>query len=159
MMQLLEERAQAGVNIRLIGGLQQTIPGVTTRKLAGFRLHTRTMVRDGEVAFIGSQSLRQEELDARRKVGLIFRHLKTVLQLLHTFEEDWASPEMDVTGPNVKISRKVAKAVGDPAIEEIVKEVVMQVVKHTAKRHSKEPLSELSHIGSPIANKRSGEHQ
>jgi phosphatidylserine/phosphatidylglycerophosphate/cardiolipin synthase-like enzyme len=149
MMRLLEERAQAGVNVRLIGRLAQTIPGVSARKLVGLRLHTRTMVRDREAAFIGSQSLRQEELDARREVGLIFRHPKTVLQLLHTFEDDWAlaeraAREADAAGPEVKIARKVAKAVakelpattpllnGDPKLQEIVKEVVMQVVKHTA---------------------------
>ena len=37
------------------------------------RLHTRSIVRDGRYAFIGSQSLRQLELDARREVGIIFR--------------------------------------------------------------------------------------
>jgi len=107
------------------------------------------MVRDGEVAFIGSQSLRQEELDARREVGLIFRHPKTVLSLIHTFDDDWAlaeraAPELDTVGPKAKIARKVAKAVvkdlpavapllnGDSKVEEIIKEVVMQVVKQTA---------------------------
>jgi len=149
MMGLLEDRAQAGVNVRLIGRLMRTIPGVTARKLVGLRLHTRTMVRDGEVAFIGSQSLRQEELDARREVGLIFRHPKTVLSLIHTFDDDWAlaeraAPELDTVGPKAKIARKVAKAVvkdlpavapllnGDSKVEEIIKEVVMQVVKQTA---------------------------
>ena len=33
------------------------------------RLHTRTIIRDGAQAFIGSQSLRGHELDARREVG------------------------------------------------------------------------------------------
>jgi cardiolipin synthase len=148
MMCLLEDRAHAGVNVRLIGRLMQTIPGVTARKLVGLRLHTRTMVRDGEIAFIGSQSLRQEELDARREVGLIFRHQKTVLSLIHTFDDDWAlaeraAQEQDTVGPKAKIARKVAKAVvkdlpavapllnGDSDVEALVKEVVMQVVKQT----------------------------
>jgi phosphatidylserine/phosphatidylglycerophosphate/cardiolipin synthase-like enzyme len=142
MMSLLQDRAQAGVNVRLIGRLMRTIPGVTARKLLGLRLHTRTMVRDGEVAFIGSQSLRQEELDARREVGLIFRHPKTVLSLIHTFDEDWAlAGQADTISPKARIARKVAKAVvkdlpapllnGDSNAEEIIKEVVMQVVKQT----------------------------
>ena len=155
MMRLLEEKAQAGVSVRLLGRLPQTIPGVTARKLVGLRLHTRTMVRDREVAFIGSQSLRQEELDARREVGLIFRHSKTVVRLLHTFEDDWAlaeraAREAAAAGPQVRIARKVAKAVakglpamapllnGDPKLEKIVKEVVMQVVKHSAEEPAEE---------------------
>jgi phosphatidylserine/phosphatidylglycerophosphate/cardiolipin synthase-like enzyme len=156
MMRLLEEKAKEGVNVRLIGRLPQTIPGVSARKLVGLRLHTRTMVRDREVAFIGSQSLRQEELDARREVGLIFRHPKTVLRLLHTFEDDWvlaerAAREADAAGPQVRIARKVAKAVakdlpaiapsldGDPKLEEIVKEVVMQVTRRSTAQSEPRP--------------------
>jgi hypothetical protein len=41
------------------------------QKLAGQRLHTRTIVRDRRQAFVGSQSLRTAELDARRELGLI----------------------------------------------------------------------------------------
>jgi hypothetical protein len=92
--------------------------------------------------------MRQEELDARREVGLIFRHPQTVLSLIHTFDDDWtlaerAAQEMDRVGTKARIARKVAKAVvkdlpavapllnGDAKAEEIIKEVVMQVVKQT----------------------------
>ena len=43
------------------------------KKLSKLRLHTRTIIRDGRQAFIGSQSLRAAELDSRREVGLIVR--------------------------------------------------------------------------------------
>jgi hypothetical protein len=33
------------------------------------RLHVRAMARDGDAAFVGSQSLRALELDGRREVG------------------------------------------------------------------------------------------
>ena len=67
-------------------------PGVQVQKLY-MRLHTRTMVRDGLFVFLGSQSLRSLELDARREVGAIFRNAKAAAQLLRTFNEDWAKSE------------------------------------------------------------------
>ena len=42
------------------------------------RLHTRTIIRDGRQAFVGSQSLRQPELDSRREIGIIVRDVKAV---------------------------------------------------------------------------------
>lgn len=135
MMRLLEERARAGVNVRLIGRMLRTIPGVTARKLAGLRVHTRSMVRDGEFGFIGSQSLRETELDARREVGLIFRDPKAVTRLVRTFEDDWALAEQSgqekaAEGTTVKIAKKVAKAVAKemPAVGPIVNGAVKEVV-------------------------------
>ena len=58
MIRLLEERARAGVDIRIIGRLTGQDPRLAVRKMPQLRLHTRTMVRDGRLAFIGSQSLR-----------------------------------------------------------------------------------------------------
>jgi phosphatidylserine/phosphatidylglycerophosphate/cardiolipin synthase-like enzyme len=88
MIRLLEERAAAGVDIRLIGRVTRKIPGVKVCKLAQMRLHTRTMVRDGRMAFVGSQSLRAIELDARREVGLIFREPRLVAGIHQTFIDD-----------------------------------------------------------------------
>ena len=45
------------------------------------RLHVRAMIRDGDTAFVGSQSLRALELDARREVGLIVKDPKVVKTL------------------------------------------------------------------------------
>ena len=55
------------------------------------RLHTRTIIRDGSDAFVGSQSLRAAELDQRRELGLILDESKTVKKLLETFEADWGA--------------------------------------------------------------------
>jgi len=115
MIHLLEDRAKAGVKIRVIGRLTRKIDGATVRKLPTTRLHTRTMLVDGRTAFIGSQSLREIELDARREVGIIFTDRTIVNRLTKVFEEDWASTE-DSSGavddkPVAKVAKKVAKAV------------------------------------------------
>ena len=64
------------------------------QKLPTQRLHVRAMVRDGDTAFVGSQSLRAMELDARREVGLIVKEPKTVKRLLDTFEIDWTKTDL-----------------------------------------------------------------
>jgi cardiolipin synthase len=74
-------------------------------------------VRDGHTAFIGSQSLRELELDERREAGIIFRDPKVVSLVVRTFEEDWLAAEQsssqmaeNTEAPAVKVARKVAKA-------------------------------------------------
>jgi phosphatidylserine/phosphatidylglycerophosphate/cardiolipin synthase-like enzyme len=118
MIRLIEARARAGVEIKIIGQVTRKSPGVTVRKLHQMRLHTRTMVRDGHTAFIGSQSLRELELDERRETGIIFHDPKVVSLLMRTFEEDWLAAEQsggqaaeDNDTPAVKVARRVAKAV------------------------------------------------
>jgi cardiolipin synthase A/B len=54
MIRLLQDRARAGVEIRLIGRLTHKGIKVEVRKLSGLRLHTRTMIRDGRTAFVKS---------------------------------------------------------------------------------------------------------
>jgi len=90
MIRLLQDRARAGVEIRIIGRVGQHAH-LPVRKLAKFRLHTRTIIRDRHQAYVGSQSLRPAELDSRREVGLIVREAKIVKGLIHTFESDWAA--------------------------------------------------------------------
>jgi phosphatidylserine/phosphatidylglycerophosphate/cardiolipin synthase-like enzyme len=136
MIRLLAERAKAGVKIRVIGRMLGQVAGVTVRKSTHIRLHTRTMVRDGQVAFIGSQSLREPELDARRELGLIFRDARAVSGLLRTFEDDWAQEQRadqaaaPIRSPTAKVARKVAKAVAKemPAVTPIVNGVLQEVV-------------------------------
>jgi len=139
MVRLLAERAKAGVRIRIIGRLQGKASGATAYKLAGLRLHTRTMVRDGQMVFIGSQSLREMELDARREVGLIFRDAKVAETITQVFEADWAAAEKyarekaESDDPSVRIAKKVAKVVAReiPAVTPIVAKVVQEVVGET----------------------------
>jgi phosphatidylserine/phosphatidylglycerophosphate/cardiolipin synthase-like enzyme len=94
MIRLLHQRAKAGVDIRILGKIGKRGGDLRVQKLAGGRLHVRAMVRDGDSAFVGSQSLRSTELDARREVGLIVKDPKTVKRMLETFEEDWAKTEL-----------------------------------------------------------------
>jgi phosphatidylserine/phosphatidylglycerophosphate/cardiolipin synthase-like enzyme len=89
MLRILQERAKAGVEIRVIGSVAGR-PQCDVKRLAGMRLHTRTIIRDRHQAFIGSQSLRIAELDSRRELGLIVQDAKAVKSLIETFESDWA---------------------------------------------------------------------
>ena len=80
MLGILQERAKAGVDVKVIGQVSGR-SSFEVQKLAGMRLHTRTIIRDRRQAFVGSQSLRTAELDSRREVGLIVRAPKAVKQL------------------------------------------------------------------------------
>ena len=111
--------------------------------MPGMRLHTRTIIRDGKHAFVGSQSLRALELDARREVGIIFRDPGAVARLTAAFRSDWelaerpgreaavaaAEPPKQDKPPAAKVAKKVAKAlVKDlgpvtPVLEMTVKEL------------------------------------
>jgi cardiolipin synthase A/B len=92
MIGILQQRTKAGVEIRVIGKISGRA-SVRARKMAQMRLHTRTIIRDGRQAFIGSQSLRPAELDSRREVGLIVRESKIVKKLLARFESDWSATD------------------------------------------------------------------
>ena len=139
MIAILEERSRAGVDIRILGRMTQRIPGVEVRKLASIRLHTRSIVRDRSFAFIGSQSLRALELDARREVGVIFRDTRVVNRIVQTFQADWAQAELAAQqtkeeAPAARVARKVAKAMAKelpdvtPVLNGAVKEIVGRAV-------------------------------
>jgi cardiolipin synthase A/B len=140
MIRLLEDRAKTGVKIRILGRLLGSIAGTQTHKLAQMRLHTRTIVRDGQAAFVGSQSLREMELDARRELGIIINEPKFVGDLLRTFEDDWALADRSAKDkpqdddPGAKIAKKVAKAVAReiPEVGPIVTGAVQEVVGELA---------------------------
>jgi cardiolipin synthase A/B len=90
MIKLLKERAAKGVSVRVLGSIKGKDGGIDTRKLATMRMHVRAIVRDGTRAFVGSQSLRKDELENRREVGLIVTNPTVARKLLHVFESDWA---------------------------------------------------------------------
>ncbi len=136
MIRLLEERSRAGVTIRIIGRLARRSSKLEVHKLHRLRLHTRTMVRDGRHAFVGSQSLRAAELDTRREVGVIFCDRRTVARLVKVFQEDWQLAETakeqartDEKAPAEKVAKKLAKAVAKdlppvaPVLEELIKQM------------------------------------
>ena len=89
VLRVLQQRAKAGVEIRVIGKVEKSINGLVMRKMPGLRLHVRGMIRDGTSAFVGSQSLRRLELDGRREVGIMINQIGIVKQMLEVFEGDW----------------------------------------------------------------------
>jgi cardiolipin synthase len=93
MIRLIHERVKAGVDVRIIGRITKRGCDVRSQKCPN-RLHVRAMVRDGDTAFVGSQSLRALELDGRREVGLITREAKVVKGILEVFESDWAKTDL-----------------------------------------------------------------
>jgi cardiolipin synthase len=91
IIRLLQCRAEAGVEVRVIGQMAKRADGIEAVKLSKLRLHAQAIIRDGGQVFLGSQSLRKAELDARREAGLITRDRRVVKRLLDTFEADWSS--------------------------------------------------------------------
>ena len=142
MIRLLEERTRRGVEIRIMGRIAGRNGNLDARKLPGTRLHTRTIVRDCQQMFLGSQSLRELELDARREVGVIIRDSKAVNSVVRIFEEDWSLTAGAVTKASQEsagasaseTATKAAEAVAQelppvaPVITEVVKDLVGKTV-------------------------------
>ncbi|MDP2998833.1 MAG: phospholipase D-like domain-containing protein [Bryobacterales bacterium] len=132
ILRVLGERMKAGVEIRIIGQVNNRNPGLEVRNLSGLRLHTRTIIRDRRQAFVGSQSLRRAELDSRREVGLIVHEANAVSGLIRTFEADWErkqTEEQQRSQAKPRVSKRAVKALVkelsplSPMVEEAVKQV------------------------------------
>jgi cardiolipin synthase A/B len=95
MIRSLKERLRAGVDVRVIGRVAKAGQALPAVRFAAKRLHVRALIVDGDRAFVGSQSLRQLELDRRRELGLIVRERAIVSQLHATFEADWTAAAGD----------------------------------------------------------------
>ena len=108
MIRILQDRVKAGVNLRIIGKVEKG-HGLSAEPYPGKRQHLRCVIRDGRAAFLGSQSLRKLELDARREVGVIVKNPKLVKSMTEVFEEDWARTDA---------GRKEAKAGAEQAEEQ-----------------------------------------
>ncbi|RPJ72530.1 MAG: phosphatidylserine synthase [Acidobacteria bacterium] len=125
MLRVLQERATAGVEIRVIGQVSRPA-GFEAHKLAGTRLHTRTIIRDRRQAFVGSQSLRAAELDSRRELGLVIRDPGAVKKLIDTFESDWAaSSTKSVPLPPDAMDAPVEEAADSAPAADIAKAVAV----------------------------------
>ena len=135
MITLLNHQLKSGVEIKIIGKMASNPHGLEVRKLTHLRLHTRTMIRDGQSAFIGSQSLRKAELDARREVGIIFSDRRVISRLLKIFQEDWshAAPPLRGEKDSIATVHSAAKAVGKtvaaelPAVAPTVKSALKEI--------------------------------
>ena len=142
MLKILEARANSGVEIRVIGRATRSGVKLAARKLSIMRLHTRTIIRDGKQAFVGSQSLRELELSARREVGVIFRDAKIVSRLAKTFQDDWDAIEKTAgqplpdaePAPASKVAKRVAKAVTKdlPPVAPVLRVLVRELVGNGA---------------------------
>jgi len=137
MIGLLEERASAGVTVKIIGRLTKKNGKLEQHKLAKPRLHARCIIRDGRAAFIGSQSLREVELGSRREIGLIFRDSMIIARLVKTFQNDWEAAEQQAqrsasqdAAPAMRVAKKVAKAIAKdlPPIAPVLQVVVREIV-------------------------------
>jgi len=123
MIRLLEGRARAGVNVRIIGRLAGAHRTLETLKLVTMRLHTRTIVRDRKQVFIGSQSLRELELDARREVGVIVPEPRVVATIVQRFEEDWETSTASTAEPRTAKDEEVVTVAASKAAEAIAREL------------------------------------
>jgi phosphatidylserine/phosphatidylglycerophosphate/cardiolipin synthase-like enzyme len=112
MLRLLAERAQKGIDVRIIGKVGGKKSSLAWERYPGRRLHVRAIIRDGHKAFFGSQSLRRLELDTRREVGVIVTDPPVVKQMQAVFEEDWA-----LTDSGRRAAKAHDKRDGDSAAE------------------------------------------
>jgi cardiolipin synthase A/B len=118
MLRLLQQKARAEVDVRVLGKVGKRAGAIRVQKMPGMRLHVRAMLRDGDTVFVGSQSLRALELDARREVGLIVKDPKVVKRFQEVFEEDWAKTDL-----GKKEQKQYQKEIKQAESEEIVLEV------------------------------------
>ena len=95
MLKLLAQRARDGIDVRVIGKLGKRVREIAVRPMPQVNLHAQAIIRDEESVFLGSQSLRQAELDKRREVGVIIDDCEVVNHLLLVFEMDWG----DIVNP------------------------------------------------------------
>ena len=142
MIRVLEGRASAGVDIRIVGWMAGRKSRLDVRKLPSTRLHTRTIIRDRHQVFLGSQSLRELELDARREIGVIIRDSKVVNSMVRIFEEDWGSTQVlkaeskkpsekqEAGVPVTKAASKTAELVAKdlPRVAPVVEQALQQIV-------------------------------
>jgi len=98
-----DERVKTGLDSQSIGDAGKEAD-VRVATLHHHRMHLRAIVRDGTVAFVGSQSLRKSELDARREVGVFVHQPDVVRQIRETFERDWPPDTSDLVVSAERVS-------------------------------------------------------
>lgn len=89
MMRILLDRIKDDVEVKILGKVEGKW-GIEHERFPGRRLHVRAIIRDGQRAFIGSQSLRRLELEKRREIGVIIDDEDIIAQMTKVFAEDWA---------------------------------------------------------------------
>jgi cardiolipin synthase len=132
-LKVLDKKISGGVEVRVLSRASAKSGAIPVRRLPS-RLHLRAILRDGSSAFLGSQSLRKLELEARREVGVIFRDKKIVKQMESVFEKDWQRSEPVVEDsklvsalsvPAKKVAKEVAKHIAiKPVVEQVLEKVI-----------------------------------
>ncbi len=170
IMRLLSAQVKRGVEVRVIGAVGKRALGVQVAP-PPMRLHAQVVVRDGEQFFLGSQSLRTLELDARREVGILIDEPELVRRMVATFEADWAksrkaaipvveahialaadlpagllldeeTPKADLTVTELK--EAVKEAIKDTLLETLTPVVESVPLKQVVKEAAKEALKEIT---------------
>jgi phosphatidylserine/phosphatidylglycerophosphate/cardiolipin synthase-like enzyme len=144
MIGLLRERARAGVEIRIIGRVIKPSEELDAGRLMRIRFHTRTIIRDRREAFLGSQSLREAELDRRRELGLIVNDHAVVTSVLRVFERDW--------GTLVPVERNSeeemrAPATAKKAVKALVRQLPLAPMVASALKHAAGDIQGLDFAG------------
>lgn len=63
--------------------------GVTVKYIP--HLHTKVLVADGKVAYVGSENFSYTSLEKNREVGVVMVEASSIAPLLATFETDWTA--------------------------------------------------------------------
>ena len=136
MIRLLQERTHAGVEVRIIGRVAKPSSKLCASRMLRMRFHTRTIICDRHRAFVGSQSLREAELDRRRELGLIIREPEIVNSLVKVFESDWTKliprreEQAGKRSPASRTMKRVAKAVvRDLPLDPLVERALRRALK------------------------------
>jgi phosphatidylserine/phosphatidylglycerophosphate/cardiolipin synthase-like enzyme len=90
LLRQLKQKAESGVEVRVIGKVGRVGEGLAAELPGGMRLHLRAILRDQLELFLGSQGLRGVELDRRRELGVVIRDRSSIKRFKHIFETDWA---------------------------------------------------------------------
>ena len=131
-VKLLNKKISEGVEVRILSRASAKSGAIPVRRISQ-RLHLRAMMRDGEEGFVGSQSMRKLELEARREIGVIFKDKKIVKEMEEVFEKDWKSSEPAVEDqitaalaiPANKVAKEVAKHIAiKPVVEQVLDKVI-----------------------------------
>jgi len=141
MIRLLRDRAREGVEIRIIGRVVKPSGEFDPGRLMRMRFHTRAIFRDRREAFLGSQSLREPDLDKRRELGMIVRDHDIVRALVKVFESDWAGlvPAHEGSRKDAEKGAKVLKK----AVKAIVRELPLAPIVQAALKHAVGDLANL----------------
>jgi phosphatidylserine/phosphatidylglycerophosphate/cardiolipin synthase-like enzyme len=132
-VEVLNEKISEGLDVRVIG--QGSVRGRSLPiRVLPTRLHARAILRDGTSAFLGSQSPRRLELEARREIGIIFHNKNIVKKMVSIFDSDWrnsapavvADPALSMLEvPAKKVAKVVAKRLDvDAKIEKVLDQAI-----------------------------------